>query len=205
MRIVLERRFSQHERNTAAVWVLIRGDQEVVRVPVRLARPVDLLCSEEVLHPCLGSDERLGRSLCTRYKDDLFWCVTRRLDLLRNFTRRAWPRDAFLVTHANRGETIAMDAFVGEATLIAHPVLVHIGIKPRAVALGLALMVIEIDVAVFGAAGADGVRARQTPDATVEPEVTRGERAHRTNVGDVQDRKRTRLNSSHVAISYAVF
>ena len=73
---------------------------------------------------------------------------------------------------------------VGEAALVAHPVLVDLGVEAGAVALHLALVVLHVDVAAAGAAGAEAVGGGEQPDAGLEAEVAGGQCADGAEVGD---------------------
>src|SRR5205814_2346638 len=72
-----------------------------------------------------------------------------------------------------------VDALVVEHTVVAHPVLVDGGVLARTVAIDLLIARIEIGkaAAARGAADAGAARRAQEPDARLEPEVARGERA----------------------------
>src|SRR5690606_40755896 len=57
-----------------------------------------------------------------------------------------------------------------------------------------------------GEPGGDGLRALAGADAVNEnPELIAAEASHHVALTEARDRKSTRLNSSHVKISYAVF
>src|SRR5690606_24913971 len=73
----------------------------------------------------------------------------------------------------------------GVATGVAHPVAVHRGVEPGDDAVGLFVLVVELDGASRRAAHAGGVGGAQLPGADLEAEVLGGEGAYRADVHHV--------------------
>ena len=73
-------------------------------------------------------------------------------------------------------------ALEGRAAVVAHPVVVDLGVEARLVALDLAAPVLDGDVAPHLAAGAERRLLVEVPDALGEAEAGRGQGAHRADV-----------------------
>ena len=72
-----------------------------------------------------------------------------------------------------------------EPALVAHPVVVHVGIVPRGLAQDLVVAHPGVHRAAAGAARTDGLRGRHLPDTRPEPEIAARQRTHRTDVDRV--------------------
>jgi hypothetical protein len=109
--------------------------------------------------------------------------IRRRGDRDRKIARL---RYAELAAHERAPHAVGRaDLLVGHATLVADPGVVHGVVPARHVAVDLVVRDAEVDVATIRAARADARHVVEEPDADLEPEILRGERADRTDVGDV--------------------
>ena len=103
-----------------------------------------------------------------------------------NLTHRAWPSGVAL-RPAHLGQTIVTaDPLVVEPACVAHPIAVDRIVPTRLVAVHPVFARADDRVAAGAAAGAKALGFLQEPDAHLEPEIVRCQRAHRAEIHCVE-------------------
>ena len=107
-------------------------------------------------------------------------------DRVQRFAPRRDAEVVVIVADLRHDHAIGVVALVGEAAEVAQPVIVDVGIDARPVAEDLSLPEADEDIAADVAAVAHRLRGLEVPDARLEAELARGERAGGADVGDAR-------------------
>ena len=179
---------------TAGIGILAGADQQVVvsaRSRWRPAQPCHSLRTDSALYQPLQRERlfvgglrsdnyphRVGSRLSAGFHDAR-GCAAKRLrpSLLEHSIVRLIQRRGQPVLGLELEEIVP--------PLVAHPVVVDVGIVARLEAVDATAMVMDIDRASAFAPGADRRRAMQIPDTHAEAEIFLGKRADRTDINHV--------------------
>ena len=129
----------------------------------------------------------LIRTLCRPYDDDRlgFRRCQFVLDQLQHIFPRRWSKPVLFPLHRNLEPVFAIDVFVSEPTVIAHPVLVDVRVKTWLQAVNAILLEFNRNVTSHAATGTYAVHLLHEPWTGLEQEIFTNQCPHWADIHDV--------------------